>query len=299
MTPIGGSPCWCGQGEFRRCFRTKRFGLVRCTSCGCFRIDPPAFEREEESARFYTDYYAKGDGNGNGGRDWDASAPLARTRDSRFWKVVDQVPDLDRPRETVADIGCGEGGLCAELKAAGWPSVFGVDVSQTRITRARKRYPAIEFFDRPFRDTEVGRTLDLAIMDNVIEHLPNPASTLESVRSCLKPDGRLVVITPNMESGHFRLLGRRWTPELSPHAHIFLFTSPALHLLLSMTGFVVEASGSFHLRPYPLTEWLREWRRGKLKEALWHTIQEAGGYYGRLVNAGPMLYGVARSASSR
>jgi hypothetical protein len=39
--------------------------------CGCFRIDPPPISGEEESAQFYTDYYAKGrfaEADGSGAR---------------------------------------------------------------------------------------------------------------------------------------------------------------------------------------------------------------------------------------
>jgi 2-polyprenyl-3-methyl-5-hydroxy-6-metoxy-1,4-benzoquinol methylase len=287
--------CWCGRGELRTCFRTSRFGLVRCTACGCFRIDPPPISGEEEGAQFYTEYYAKGQ---LVEADAIAARPGGSTRDSRFWRVVERVPDLGRPRLKVADIGCGEGGLCAELKAAGWPLVAGFDLSRTRIARARGKWPDIEFFDRPFRECGIPEgSLDLVIMDNVVEHLPDPPTTVHSIARSLKPGGRLVLITPNMRSGQFRLLGRRWTVELSPHAHIFLFTAQALSRLVSMCGFAVETTGAFHLAPYPVREMLQQWRRGEYKEAIWHAMNEAGAGYARLIKSGPMLYTVARRES--
>jgi 2-polyprenyl-3-methyl-5-hydroxy-6-metoxy-1,4-benzoquinol methylase len=270
--------------------------LVRCSACGCFRIDPPPISGEEEGAQFYSDYYAKGQvaqTDGTGAR------PVSSTRDSRFWKVVERVPDVGRPRQRVADIGCGEGGLCAELKGAGWPFVAGFDLSRSRVSRARKKYPGIEFHDRAFAECGVPEgSLDLVIMDNVVEHLPDPSTTLRSVARSLKAGGRLVLITPNMRSGQFRLLGRRWTVELSPHTHIFLFTAQALSRLVSMCGFGVETTGSFHLAPYPIREMLQQWRRGEYKEAAWHAMNEAGARYARLIKSGPMLYAVARLKSS-
>jgi 2-polyprenyl-3-methyl-5-hydroxy-6-metoxy-1,4-benzoquinol methylase len=293
LTPLA---CWCGAGDLRTLFRTKRFGLVRCTRCGCFRIDPPPISGEEEGADFYTNYYARAP---FAKADEKSGSPNGPKGNSRFWRVVERVPDLGRPRQRVADIGCGEGGLCAELKAAGWPSVAGFDLSRTRIARARKKQPGIEFHDRAFPDSRVPEgSLDLVIMDNVVEHLPDPPTTLRSVARSLKPGGRLVLITPNMSSGQFRLLGRRWTVELSPHAHIFLFTTQALSRLVSMCGFVVETTGSFHLEPYPAREMLRQWRRGEYKEAVWHAMNEAGARYARLIKSGPMLYTVARQETS-
>jgi 2-polyprenyl-3-methyl-5-hydroxy-6-metoxy-1,4-benzoquinol methylase len=266
--------------------------------CGCFRIDPPPISSEEEGAHFYTDYYSKSEFVH---ADETSAQPSGPTHDSRFWRVVERIPDLGRPRQRVADIGCGEGGLCAELKAAGWTSVVGFDLSRTRVSRARKKQsgPGIEFYDRAFPDCGVPEaSLDLVIMDNVVEHLPDPPTTLRSVARSLKPGGRLVLITPNLRSGQFRLLGRRWTVELSPHAHIFLFTTQAISRLLSMCGLVVETTGSFHLAPYPVREMLRQWRRGDYKEAAWHAMNEAGARYARLIRSGPMLYAVARKGTS-
>lgn len=288
--------CWCGGRELRTCFRTKRFGLVRCTACGCFRIDSPAISREEESAHFYSNYYAKNEFADEDGR---VDSPDGPTQDSRFWRVVEQVPELGRPLQNVADIGCGEGGLCVELKAAGWQYVSGFDVSRARIERARKKHPGIEFHDRAFPDCGIPEgSIDLVTMDNIVEHLPDPPATLHSVARSLKPGGRLVLITPNMRSGQFRLLGRRWTVELAPHAHIFLFTAQALSRLVSMCGFAVETTGNFHLAPYPVREMRRQVRRGEYKEAVWHAMNEAGARYARLIRSGPMLYAVARKETS-
>jgi hypothetical protein len=172
-----------------------------------------------------------------------------------------------------------------------------VDVSATRIARARRRHPRVEFSDRPLAQSGIeASSLDLAILDNVLEHLPQPAEMLDQVRGLLKATGRLVAITPNMESGNFRLLGRRWTPELAPHAHIYLFTAKALDRLLAVTGFRRIAGGTFHLPASSLASLLSPLARGAWRETVWRAAQEAGGGYGRLVGAGPMLYVVAGKA---
>src|SRR6188472_4506601 len=126
-------PCWCGRGDWRLQFRTSRFGLVRCSSCGCYRIDPPPLESEEQSSGFYTEYYADRKAVAGQGERLDV-------RLSRYWNVVRQVPALQQVSSMALDIGCGDGRLCAELKAAGWPNVMGLDISSTRIARARRLY---------------------------------------------------------------------------------------------------------------------------------------------------------------
>lgn len=281
--------CWCGSGSCQAQFRTSEFGLVRCVACGCYRIDPPPISGDDEAAAFYTGYYERP-------KTVCATKPVA-TRSSRFWQVVRADASLEHTGQRVADIGCGEGHLCSELRRAGWPMVIGVDVSRARVERARKLYPDGEFYDRPLELTDVPQaSFDLIIMDNVIEHLPEPATMLRTLRRYLKPQGRIVVITPNMTSGHFKLLGRRWTPELAPHAHIYLFTPPSLHLLLSNAGFVVDSVGSFHLPVYSAVDWTARLLSADVKGAIWRAVQELGGVYGRLLGKGPMLYAVARAS---
>jgi 2-polyprenyl-3-methyl-5-hydroxy-6-metoxy-1,4-benzoquinol methylase len=210
---VANMPCWCGSATHQECWRTARFGLLRCPSCSCYRIDPPPLADEGAGEAFYTKYYEQ--------PRKPARAPT-KNRASRFWDVAAADPCLLEPGASALDLGCGEGQLCDELLRCGWRAVVGVDVSRTRIQRARQRYPTVQFYDVPLRHTDVApETFDLVVMDNVLEHLPDPLECLRELRTYLTPRGRLVLITPNMESGNYRLLRRRWTPELAPHAQFF------------------------------------------------------------------------------
>lgn len=282
---LGGDlACWCGSGRWSRCFRTARFGLLQCTGCGGYRIDPPPLQHESQSETFYTDYYSNLEVHG---------------QVSWFRKVGRRVPELSVPGLAAADIGCGDGHLCAELSSIGWRRVIGIEVSRTRVARARKRYPNIEFYDCPLGKTGIPQnSLDLVTMDSVIEHLLDPVAILKEIRSRMKSTSRLLLLTPNMESGHFRFLGRRWTGMLAPHAHIFLFTADSLRLLLKMAGFDVTHSGSLHAPLYTVPEWVRRVVSGDVKGAVWRAHQEIGAVYGKLIGAGPMLYTVAQPSGS-
>lgn len=305
--------CFCGESRVRPRFRTARFGLVSCPSCGCYRIDPPPIRAESEAGDFYSAYYeglrgdaaaraladdttdSDSDGASHDAHEAPSAGQSVARRTSRFWRVVEQVPSLLEAGGSAADIGCGEGTLCAELRQAGWTRVMGVDASRARVARARSRHPGITFHDRPLEEVEIpAGSLDLIVLDNVIEHLVDPLDSVRRLRALLASGGRLVLITPNMESGHFRLLGRRWTPELAPHTHIFLFTHAAMRRMLAASGFQVEKQGDFHLPLYSPGEWVHRVLGGDVKGAVWRAIQEMGGIYGRLIGAGPMLYAVAR-----
>ena len=284
-----GSVCWCSEQSAELCFRTSRFGLLRCRRCGCYRTDPPPLESADDACRFYTEYYGE-----------SRAVPAIAAPRSRFWEVVARVPELGAPGELAVDVGCGDGHLCAQLRTAGWRSVIGLDVAAGRIAAARNRYPDITFSHGSIDalGLSVG-SVDLMVMDNVVEHLTDPLGMVRQLASWLRLDaGRMVLITPNMESGHFRLLGRRWTPELAPHAHVYLFTPAALAQLASAAGLEVEKSGTFHLPLVPWPMWRETITGGAVKEMVWRLGQEAGAVYGRLLGAGPMQFVVGRRGSS-
>ena len=280
------APCWCGSDEWKLCFRTDRFGLVRCPRCATYRLDPRPLQTPEGIRSFYDTFYSRLIAAGypaNGGG----------PRQSRFWRVADAVPALRAPGGRAADIGCGDGRLCAELLDAGWSSVVGVEVSAARLERARRTYPQGAFHASIDEARLAPRSLDLVVLDNVIEHLLDPVGMLAALRGSIAPAGRLVLITPNMRSGHFRLLGRRWTTELSPDQHIHLFTAPALRRLVERAGYGVEATGSFHLPFLRPGEWTKDHGGAPVRTMVWRAGQEAGSLLGRLIAAGPMLYVVA------
>jgi 2-polyprenyl-3-methyl-5-hydroxy-6-metoxy-1,4-benzoquinol methylase len=283
--------CWCGADDVVALGAVAAAQLLRCERCGTFRVDPPPVRSQQDAEALYSAYY----GHATAAGDDAGMGPSVRR--SRFWQVAAAVPELDRAGRRAADIGCGDGTLCGELHAAGWAEVTGFDVSHSRIRRCRERFPGL-----PFHDTSVGaagiapEAFDLMVMDNVIEHVAQPAQLLGELAPFLATGGRLVLITPNMQSGHFRMLGRRWTPELAPHVHVYLFTASSLAALVEQAGLRVCATGTFHVPSARWPEWRRRIVQGDLKGLAWRVHQDLGGAYGRLIGAGPMLYAVAEPA---
>lgn len=287
MEKLASSHCWCGATEVAVYFQTKKFSLLRCCSCGCYRNNPPPVQSHTEAEKFYTQYYESEIKH-------ESNCQKIKPA-SRFWRVVEKCSMLKIVQNQVLDVGCGEGGLSNELKRAGWHRVSGIDISKTRIARAEKKYPGISFYSGDIEATDIPLcSQDLIILDNVVEHLPDPSQTLTSLRGYLQKEGRLVLITPNMNSGHFKLLGRFWTPELAPHAHVYLFTANSLQRLLVTSGFTIEANGNFHLPCYSLIEWFKRLMQGDLKGFVWRGVQELGGLWGRVIGQGPMIYVVAK-----
>jgi SAM-dependent methyltransferase len=286
--------CWCGANRWHPVFRGKRAGLAQCEICSCYQTDPPPITQDGQSEDFYTQYYAQLEME---------SHPLvdpARSRASGFWRVAEQFPPLQKVENNVVDIGSGDGHLCAELRGAGWPVVAGVDASSTRVARARRFYPEISFYEHSLSKTHLDEnSFDLVVMEAVIEHLPEPLDQLRQLRRYTREGGRIVITTPNMDSGNFRFLGRRWTGMLAPHAHIFLFTQRAIKTALEKAGFEVELGGSFEDIHVTFGKLVKRFLSGDVKGAIWRAHQEVGTLYGRYIHQGPMLFAVGRAVSEK
>lgn len=139
----------------------------------------------------------------------------------------------------VLDVGAGYGFFLEALESAGYKA-HGIEVSAHAAEQARRRSrgPVLQLGAEepfPFADD----TFDAVTLLDVIEHLPRYPLTLASCRRCLRPGGKLVVITLNAHSLARPLLGRRWAWHQDP-THVHMFTARRLRQGLEDAGFEVE-----------------------------------------------------------
>jgi SAM-dependent methyltransferase len=106
--------------------------------------------------------------------------------------------ELARDRQ-VLDAGCGEG-FGTVLLSETARRVTGIDYSADAVAAANAAYkrPNLEFRQLDvYKLPGLDLRFDLITNFQVIEHLPDPARFLTAVRAALKPDGVLMVTTPN------------------------------------------------------------------------------------------------------
>lgn len=130
-----------------------------------------------------------------------AGDPLFAADFARHLAAYGFAQQLCRGRE-VLDAGCGDG-YGSDQIAQTATSVLGVDRSEITIETARRRYQranlAYQACDLT-RLISLDRQFDIVCNFQVIEHLEDPQPFLEQVRQVLRPDGFLVVITPNRKN---------------------------------------------------------------------------------------------------
>src|SRR4029434_6173141 len=77
---------------------------------------------------------------------------------------------------------------------------------------------------------------DLVTMWHFLEHDYDPVRTLAAARKVLKPDGRLIMEVPRLDSVTFRLYRERW-PGLQAPQHTVLYEKKTLLRVLQQNGF--------------------------------------------------------------
>lgn len=114
--------------------------------------------------------------------------------------------------KVVLDAACGEG-YGSALLAESAARVHGVDVSAEAVAHARAAYPSEKL---SFQEASIARlpfepaTFDLVVSFETIEHVDGPTQErfLEEVRRVLRPDGLLLISTPDK---------RTYTDEAGSH----------------------------------------------------------------------------------
>lgn len=244
----------CQQCEMRPTFAIAGISqpIVVCIGCGLGRYFPP-LDRAQLDAAYPSEYYGYADTKFRGFLEvvvrW-----VAR-------RHVDFLSAGLPVGAKVLDIGCGRGVLLGPLADRGF-EVSGVEINESATLGADPRAEiriASRLEDAQF---ETG-SFDQIIIWHVLEHIEDPAHTLDECRRILRPGGRLVVAVPNFSSLQARWSGPAWF-HLDAPRHLYHFPLAALERLLRDHGFAPHATHHFSLRQNPFG-----WIQSALNRMTW------------------------------
>jgi SAM-dependent methyltransferase len=125
------------------------------------------------------------------------------------------------------DVGCGGGVFLAGMRDLGW-HVEGVEVDEKAAAAAREHFGLAVHVGSLESARLATSSFDAITLSHVIEHVHDPVRLLAECRRLLKPNGRLVLITPNVESLGHREFMQSWM-SLDPPRHLRLFSLKTLN----------------------------------------------------------------------
>jgi 2-polyprenyl-3-methyl-5-hydroxy-6-metoxy-1,4-benzoquinol methylase len=207
------------------------YAIVRCRGCGLTYLSPrPSPEATE---RLYGPEYFENPRPGSPG--YPSYRRLAAALEREALAKLAVVEAIVPPPARLLDHGCGTGVFLGVARRRGY-EVFGIDVSAWAIEtlRRERRLPAAH----ATLETGWGEdgSFDVVTSWDVLEHSPDPARTLGHIRRLLRPDGVLLLTTPDVAGVDARLLGRLWYGYTKIPEHYYFYSRDTLAALARNAG---------------------------------------------------------------
>ena len=212
--------------------------IIECEACGFKHALPLPDARELERA-YREDYYAS-----------EKPTFLAHAGEDQAWAQLAQTDRLEifesllpPDRRRLLDIGCGPGFFLETALRRGWLAQ-GIEPSRQAAAHARELgAPVIEGFFNTESAAMLG-CFDAVHLNNVLEHVPDPAHLVGLARSLLEPGGVICINVPNdfsaLQAAAMNAAGTNDWWVAPPH-HLNYFDFESLAALLTRLGFEPKA----------------------------------------------------------
>lgn len=158
---------------------------------------------------------------------------LLSNSESVYWSVAESLKQYfpNSKKISILEIGSGLGYLTYSLNKAGYDAK-GIDISEDAVAKANKRYGNYFEYKNLFTITEEVEKYDCVIMTEVIEHVESPILFIEAALKLLKPEGKLIVTTPNKSATES---GTIWHSDFPP-VHLWFFTEESIKRIANKFG---------------------------------------------------------------
>src|SRR5262249_4293630 len=224
-----GRSCWCAESRLRPYSPE----YLACSACGTL-VSRLGLSSEQVKVRDdASDFYGKEYWLSHQAEDLGLPTIHERARQDLperclYWLRLLLTYRL--PPARVLEVGCAHGAFVALLRWAGFDAT-GLEVSPWVVEFARGRF-GLPMLQGPIAEQGLpAGSLDVVVLNDVLEHLPDPVGTVRACAGLLRPDGLLVIQTPAFpEEAEFAQLQQRNDCFLSmmtgsvSEQHIYLFS---------------------------------------------------------------------------
>jgi 2-polyprenyl-3-methyl-5-hydroxy-6-metoxy-1,4-benzoquinol methylase len=194
--------------------------IVICNECGMKYENPRLSDKD-----ILKGYMSSEDG------DHDSQYEM-RVRSFKF-ALVRNKRNLKAPSKKILDIGTAGGAFLEAAEQLGYEA-YGLEPSLDLVARGNSR--GLKIFSGTIEQNQLtNEQFGVISLWDVIEHLPNPASSLELARKHLQSGGLLIINFPNIGTLQAKIAGRKFWWIISVHLHHF--SQSTLNQLCKSAGF--------------------------------------------------------------
>ncbi len=215
----------CKSQDAEERFQKDGLRVVRCKQCHLTYVNPRL--KPETLSQLYNS---------------DAISPHSYYQETRhadhktFTKRLDFLQKIsgDKKKLRILDIGCNIGTLLFAAKQRGW-ECHGIDINAKVKPFFKDSGVHLKIGD-VLKASYKKNSFDLIVMNDLIEHIPDPRALLRKVHELLKQHGLLFLVTPDDGSFIAKIMGKHWF-HFKPREHLYYFSKQHLRRLLRETGF--------------------------------------------------------------
>lgn len=221
------------------------YNFKECKNCGLIYITPQPDEATLKE--FYPEKYFHSQ-HPKGYQDF-----IARKDDVinyRLKPLIELINNFSPNRGKLLEIGCALGYFLELAESCGWEAQ-GVELSSWAAQYAREK-TKVNVLTGKLEDIKFPDSyFDAIVMIELIEHTQNPDTFLKEVHRILKPEGRILITTPNSKSVHGKIWKRKFQETFLIPEHLFLFSIPTINRILETNNFkIIHLQTRTYLRRY-------------------------------------------------
>lgn len=237
MTQI--KKCWCGNEHLNPFSEDYRV----CSVCGTL-VSQAGLSQEQIQVRDDEhDFYGKDYWFSHQTQDYGFPDIAQRARQDLPERCLHWLRTLLQYKLSPAkilELGSAHGGFVALMQWAGF-NATGLELSPWVVEFAQKSFDVSMLLGTVEGQPLEAESLDAIVLFDVLEHLPDPVSTMQHCVSLLKPDGIFLVQMPNYleEKPYSDLVNQNdgFLQMLTPIEHLYLFSHRAAQRFFEQLGF--------------------------------------------------------------
>lgn len=220
----------CQTDEFKVISEKDRYGLFYptgiCLNCG--HLQQTSYLNSESLNKFYEKHY----------RDIYKTGNPEELFLSQYFEAAKKIHSFigDINIKNILEVGSGPGGILKYFEDKKNSNVLGIDLDQRYLDYGIKNN--LKLINSTVESFSSNNKYDLIIVCHVLEHLKNPISLLEQLKSFLNNDGTIYIEVPSLESVKDGAYGKNLQNYLHL-AHVSHFTEKSIKDLINISGYKI------------------------------------------------------------